>query len=708
MSLESNGLYSFGEFAVDVEQRVLLRNEVPIPLAPKVFDTLLILVEHSGRIVEKDALMSRLWPDSFVEEANLTFNIQQLRKSLGDNARSPRFVETVARRGYRFIAPVRKKTEVTSPTEDEAPARIDVVAAAKSNRSHFSIAATAIVIMVLLGIALWFARGRNVSSASAVPILAAPFKSDIFVTGATVRAVITPNGKYVAYTSESSGKESIWLRKLESSENIQIVSPTNSKYYGLAVSADGDSLYFARRTEGDPYQSIYRVMTFGGIPVKVVENTEGWIGVAPDGKQLSFVRCKYEPEDNCSLYIVDIDGKNERRLLTRKDPYRISDNQFAPDGKSIVFAAGQSDRGARDFRLMRVELGSGAEGQLSPKSFFDVYNLKWLPDGNNLLVAAKETHDGRLRIWQVSATTGEATALTKDATDYSSLSLDKVAAKMIATTVTDTFHLYIGQVEDVNGLKNLGPARSGVAFTADQKLVYAGADADIWTINRDGGEQHQLTNNAFSDFSPRVSPDNRYIFFTSNRSGSTQVWRMNVDGSNQIQITRQQGGYPRLVSSDGKWVYFLSSVNENLWRVPANGGEEAPVTLPLSSLSPAGDLAAFFAPDKSADNHLRLNVMMVAEQKVFKTFRLADERLRPWGIDLNSGWVSDGKAFYYGTYDGSRNQLWRQSLDADGPKLIAELGNDQIAHFAVAPDGKSFAIIRGRWNHDAVLIEGLK
>src|SRR3989442_245229 len=106
MSLAIKHFYQFGEFTVDREQKVLLRNGRPLSLAPKVFDTLLILVENSGRLVEKEALMNRLWPDTFVEEANLGFNIQQLRKALGDDARHPRFIETVARRGYRFIAGV--------------------------------------------------------------------------------------------------------------------------------------------------------------------------------------------------------------------------------------------------------------------------------------------------------------------------------------------------------------------------------------------------------------------------------------------------------------------------------------------------------------------------------------------------------------------------------------------------------------------------
>src|SRR4029079_12391164 len=106
MSSLSNRFYRFGDFTLDTDQRVLLREGKPVPLTPKVFDTLLILVENSGKIVEKEELMKRLWPDSFVEERNLTVNIQQLRKALSDDARAPRFIGTVARRGYRFIADI--------------------------------------------------------------------------------------------------------------------------------------------------------------------------------------------------------------------------------------------------------------------------------------------------------------------------------------------------------------------------------------------------------------------------------------------------------------------------------------------------------------------------------------------------------------------------------------------------------------------------
>ncbi len=104
MSLLINHFYRFGEFTLDADQKVLLRQGKPLLLPPKVLETLLTLVQRSGRIVEKEELMTRIWPDTIVEESNLTYSIGQLRKTLGDDARRPRYIETIPKRGYRFIA----------------------------------------------------------------------------------------------------------------------------------------------------------------------------------------------------------------------------------------------------------------------------------------------------------------------------------------------------------------------------------------------------------------------------------------------------------------------------------------------------------------------------------------------------------------------------------------------------------------------------
>src|SRR5579862_7224842 len=99
-------MYEFGQFQVDSQERLLLRNGEVVPLPPKAFDTLVLLVRNSGHALDKTALMKELWPDTFVEEANLAQHISLLRKALGENPTEPQYIETIPRRGYRFLAKV--------------------------------------------------------------------------------------------------------------------------------------------------------------------------------------------------------------------------------------------------------------------------------------------------------------------------------------------------------------------------------------------------------------------------------------------------------------------------------------------------------------------------------------------------------------------------------------------------------------------------
>src|SRR6267142_3550174 len=128
MGQEDSHFYEFGRFRLDAAERVLLRDSEFVTLTPKVFDILLALVERGGHIVEKDDLMKRVWPDTFVEEGNLTQNVSLLRKALGENPGSPQFIETVARRGYRFVAEVTAGVDGALALSQGAPDPSETVA----------------------------------------------------------------------------------------------------------------------------------------------------------------------------------------------------------------------------------------------------------------------------------------------------------------------------------------------------------------------------------------------------------------------------------------------------------------------------------------------------------------------------------------------------------------------------------------------------
>jgi DNA-binding winged helix-turn-helix (wHTH) protein len=132
MPRQAAHFYEFGPFRLDTDERLLLRDGRPLALTPKAYETLLLLVEHSGRTLTKDELMRAIWPDTFVEEANLAHNISLLRKALGESPGEQHYIQTVPRRGYRFVAEVRRPQEESAEgagpqalslpaQEDEAP-----------------------------------------------------------------------------------------------------------------------------------------------------------------------------------------------------------------------------------------------------------------------------------------------------------------------------------------------------------------------------------------------------------------------------------------------------------------------------------------------------------------------------------------------------------------------------------------------------------
>ncbi len=139
--------YQFGDFRLDPAERLLIRHGQPVSLTPKAFDLLVYLVARPGRLVEKTALMTALWPDTIVEEANLAFQISALRKALSDAREDGRFIETVPTRGYRFVAPVTVSSTRLSDRADEGVASERSALTRRNRRAALAIA----VVIALIG-----------------------------------------------------------------------------------------------------------------------------------------------------------------------------------------------------------------------------------------------------------------------------------------------------------------------------------------------------------------------------------------------------------------------------------------------------------------------------------------------------------------------------------------------------------------------------
>ncbi|HTF25167.1 MAG TPA: tetratricopeptide repeat protein [Candidatus Limnocylindria bacterium] len=184
MAQATKHLYAFGPFRMDPSEGLLLRDDQPIPLAPKAFEALLLLVESSGHLIEKEVLMQKLWPDSFVEEANVSKYIFTLRQALSDGEDGQKYIETVPKRGYRFVAPVQKlAAESVEQAPAEMPSREGEEAKTVTSTTRWRIAlvaavlaATAVVLLVWLDPGEWRARlfggpARPVRTIAVLPLL---------------------------------------------------------------------------------------------------------------------------------------------------------------------------------------------------------------------------------------------------------------------------------------------------------------------------------------------------------------------------------------------------------------------------------------------------------------------------------------------------------------------------------------------------------
>src|SRR5215510_9292224 len=270
MSHQPKNLYEFGPFRLDAAERLLLRDGEAVPLTPKAFDLLLALVERHGHLLEKEELLKKVWPDTFVEEANLASNISQLRKALGDGENGYRYIETMPKRGYRFVAGVKEVSvdpagpiikglpELQNIAEAKEPvANGSAVAAAYtppsaqrrlSKLNQRSLLALAILIVAGAGIALYKFLGLNRPIA---PIQAMEIRR-LTQTGKATRAAISPDGKYVAHVMEEAGRQSLWLRHVATDSDTPIVPPAEVNYRSVTFSPDSNFIYYVKGKPRDP------------------------------------------------------------------------------------------------------------------------------------------------------------------------------------------------------------------------------------------------------------------------------------------------------------------------------------------------------------------------------------------------------------------------------------------------------------------------
>ena len=386
MSLEAKTVYEFGPFRLDVEQHSLFRDGQLIPLTPKALGTLLLLVEKKGHLVEKDELMKRVWPDTFVESGSLAFNISALRKALGDDRlNGNRYIETVPKRGYRFIAPVVRPDLGASNAaiEEKCPAAPPLAAPRQAvskvgNGCRIALAGATLSVAILLV----YLVGRPLSPPGILGSIQLTHdgrqKGLLLADGLTLYFnEATGNGPVIAQVAISGG------------DTLRFPTPFET-CGAFDVSARRQEMLLTGAPCGSGPWPLWTQPRLGGSPRRIGDVLAHGAAWSPDGRAIAYHREQ-------GIYVVDADGSRSHRIATFPAHFGIPTTgpRWSPDGKVLRFKA--SDSQSQLNSLWEISPDGSNLHELFPGWRTTGFLGNWTPDGKYYVFSFSK--DRRSDIW---------------------------------------------------------------------------------------------------------------------------------------------------------------------------------------------------------------------------------------------------------------------------------------------------------------------
>jgi Tol biopolymer transport system component/DNA-binding winged helix-turn-helix (wHTH) protein len=607
-------MYEFGGFCLDLAEQRLLRDGQSVPLTPKIFDLLTVLVQNAGHLVDKERLLKEIWADTFVEEANLNRAISVLRKALGEGSADQKYIETVPKRGYRFIAPVHAPAAVEPPVEGVSsgaiapvvgglapePTTVARLSGRLPSMRRFAIGAAAVLAIGAIAYAVFGRRNPN-----GLPIASgASIHRQLTFTGKEVTPTLSPDGKRIAYVSIESPHRKVLVQELSGGHPVTVFSAPEAGW--LRWSPDGAELLFWAR--GDGLTGTYVVPQLGGSARKIAGGTfvACW---SPDSSTVAiglFVAGK--------IKILSKSGQEQRTITLPGKRSWIADLDWSlAHGKLLV--VDNNEQGRSIIWAMQPD---GTNQTKVVETETEISAARWTPDGGAIYY--KRRVNQTFSLFKVAAQPGRE-------------SDDRNAAPLISGLETDG---------------SFGVSADG------SRLVYARNPyhSNLWMVDvsrLQRGQplrQTQLTHGTSLVERPRVSPDGKSIVFNNGYESRTDLYVIAADGGPQRRLTHLDshsvGG---TWSPDGRSLAFASTNGgrARVWLVNVDGSAPRPVS--TGEMSDNYDIAWWPGPE------------LIYQQVGYRNFYLIDSRMRQERLlikDSSVGWASN--AVY--SPDGTRLLLY--------------------------------------------------
>ena len=528
--------------------------------------------------------------------------------------------------------------------------------------------------------------------------------------GTSVVAAVSSDGKWVAHAERQNEQQQLVVTNATTPESSVAVPADNVNYLGISFSRDSDYLYFTR-TEKDGDGILYGLAWLPGVadPVKLKEGVDSPISFSPQGDRFAFVRHDKE-KAAYSLILSDIDGTNEQVVATRKDGDTLSVHGVAwsHDGSRVFCPAGSWENGWH-MNVVEFDLKNRSEQPIGNQSWFSIQQVAWQQDWNSLVISATERQTSPHQLWRISFPAGDVQSMITDLSEFNGVSL---SGEKIVTVLTDrSWWIWVVALEDVRQASAIasGAGRNyGLDWTSKGKIVFSGMAQDdtlnIYQINPDGSNKIQLTGDAGDNYMPASSRDGQFIVFASNRKGPPNIWNiwsMNADnGSHATQLTRGTADFYPSVSPDNQWVAYDNLVKSkaSVWKVPLGGGEPMKVgegyRMPV--FSPDNQFIAARYDRESGTHDVAIFSAQGGQPLKYFTVPIQD-----W---QTVKWLSNSRQLsYVKNVDGYSN-IWTYDLETGATKQITHFNSDQIYAYAWSPDYKQIACLRGSKVNNVTMI----
>ncbi|MGQ9916138.1 MAG: winged helix-turn-helix domain-containing protein [Bryobacteraceae bacterium] len=689
--METHPVYRFGPFRLDAAAKVLFRGDQPLHLTRKAVETLIVLAARSPEVATKEEILSAVWPDRIVDEANLAQNIAVIRKALGASPGDPAYIETFPSRGYRLVGPVtvdlpNELSEASIPQSTVQPDGSGWPSGVHPGRR---IRSAAVGMLALSGLVILLVvvlrRGGPDAVLSVAPVTR--------LAGKEYQPAISPDGSAVAFVWQESERAlpGIWVQKIGEPTPRQLSAPGFS-WSSPAWSPDGKRIACLRL--GVSSGEIVILPVEGGAPEIVAPVLPTRFGLtyphldwSQDGEWLA-VDDTPSLSQPLSIFLVNL-RTGEKRRLTQPEELIIGDvaPRFSPDGKTIAFIRAFH----RSYQeVFTVPVSGGTPRQWTSDSRM-VTGVDWSPDG----LLAGSSRGGFYRIWRLKA--GKDPSPTGIYGEFPiQFSYSPRAARLVYSLVQNDPNIWqlvfspslqwrrIAASSGQDASPQYSPDGRRIAFRSDRT-----GEEQIWVCDSAGGNPVQVTGGKGRPSVPRWSPDGKRLVF--NDAATTEMFLAEENnGRWTVKPFGARGVHP-VFSPDGRWIY--AAATGSILRFPATGGA-ADVVTPTRGLSldvsPDGEFVYFVR--EPADTTLsRVRVSTGEVERVLSG-------LVPY---CTSCWALDSDGIYYlGMRPRAPAQQsvffmdWKTRTAqavADYPEPILPIG---IGPFSLAPDRRSMLVVR--------------